>query len=487
VGEGGEPELGGTAGDLGNIGGTSSGGTVTAGGTAPTGGVNSGGESAGGVAHNEFPCTDPVPVENDLGEPSSIEHCATGGSHRVEPAQCSSRLPRSETCDTPSGAGDSSAQCATDADCEAKPHGVCTLLGQVATCQCSYGCLTDADCGGKNICVCSNDVGFCQSASCRTDDDCTAGFQCRSFRDPGSTICNMGRFECQTPSDECEADAQCPTGQVCISDTSGVHRCLPTPPCLVPGRPFLVGGQILTADLADRTDWLAAGDRSPAAVITPAAARALCAHYSRAARLEHASVAAFARFALQLLHLGAPAELVLGAQQAMGDELEHATLCFALASRFAGTPLGPSVLPLDGCLDCFDLESVLRLTIREGCLGETVAAVEAREALAHARDPSVRATLAKIERDETRHAELAFRFVRWALHCDADLVRVVLEEIVAAQRPAARAVELAGDPVLLDHGLLPEAHATMLAQRALDEVALPLLSELANESSRRAA
>jgi hypothetical protein len=47
--------------------------------------------------------------------------------------------------------------------------------------------------------------------------------------------------------------------------------------------------------------------------------------------MEHASVAAFARFTLDLLALGAPADLVQSAQQALGDEIAHAELCFGLA------------------------------------------------------------------------------------------------------------------------------------------------------------
>ena len=61
------------------------------------------------------------------------------------------------------------------------------------------------------------------------------------------------------------------------------------------------------------------------------------------------------------------------------------------------------------------LRDVVRLTLREGCLGETLAALEARHALAHCTEPRVSAVLELIAKDERRHAELAWRFVRWAL------------------------------------------------------------------------
>ena len=60
-------------------------------------------------------------------------------------------------------------------------------------------------------------------------------------------------------------------------------------------------------------------------------------------------------------------------------------------------------------------EEILINVIREGCIGETVAAVEAAEALEHAVDPMVRDALARIAKDELRHADLAWQFVRWAL------------------------------------------------------------------------
>lgn len=52
--------------------------------------------------------------------------------------------------------------------------------------------------------------------------------------------------------------------------------------------------------------------------------------------MEHASVAAFARFTLQLLAMGAPAELVQASVGAAADELDHARLRFGIADRFDG-------------------------------------------------------------------------------------------------------------------------------------------------------
>ena len=66
---------------------------------------------------------------------------------------------------------------------------------------------------------------------------------------------------------------------------------------------------------------------------------------------------------------------------------------------------------------------IVDLVIAEGCFGETRAALEALEAAELAADPVIRAAYARIAGDEQRHAELAFRFVRWALERNPHAVR----------------------------------------------------------------
>jgi hypothetical protein len=121
------------------------------------------------------------------------------------------------------------------------------------------------------------------------------------------------------------------------------------------------------------------------------------------------------------------------------------------------------------------LQDIVLLTIHEGCIGETVAAIEAREAAEHAQDPALRALLLTISEDETRHAELAFCFVQWALaQGDALLDRAVRREFaqLAAEVPHEAAPAL-HDAALLDHGLVPEAMRQAIRARAIAEVVLP--------------
>jgi hypothetical protein len=203
--------------------------------------------------------------------------------------------------------------------------------------------------------------------------------------------------------------------------------------------------------------------------------------------MEHASIAAFARFALQLLAVSAPPELVMAAQRAMADETKHAQLAFALASAYADRDLGPGPLAIDGCLDATDLVALVDAVFAEGCVGETVAAVEAREALEHARDPAVRAVLKIIAEDETRHAELAWRTAAWALAIGGQAVRDRIEEASAREETRLRAgrgaIAKREDGQLLGHGILSESLRCRLRTSVLTEVVLPAARQLLSKAT----
>ena len=102
------------------------------------------------------------------------------------------------------------------------------------------------------------------------------------------------------------------------------------------GRALVLGARTLVAPLEQRADWLATG----ASVAEPSSGELSAAERTRLAELwqadalmEHASIASFARFSLQLLALGAPARLVRDAQAAALDEVRHAEHAFSIASR----------------------------------------------------------------------------------------------------------------------------------------------------------
>ena len=170
----------------------------------------------------------------------------------------------------------------------------------------------------------------------------------------------------------------------------------------------------------------------------PASVRAALAdHWSSAALAEHASVASFSRFSLHLLAVGAPPELLHGAHQAALDEVRHANLCFSIASAFHGHDVGPGPLDLSGdVIGPTDLPSVVRAAVIEGCVGETIAALEARHAADMAEPDFIRSALVEIADDEQAHAQLAWQFVAWAARTGgADIVALIAETIRGVAEP----------------------------------------------------
>src|SRR6185436_8861484 len=120
------------------------------------------------------------------------------------------------------------------------------------------------------------------------------------------------------------------------------------------------------------------------------------------------------------------------AHRAALDEVVHARLCFSLASAYAGADLGPARFPFGGAAEVRDdLAAIAAAVVREGCIGETLAAAQAGAQLELATDPAVRSVLARIAEDETRHAELAWRVVAWAIREGGDAVREAVREAFA--------------------------------------------------------
>jgi hypothetical protein len=137
------------------------------------------------------------------------------------------------------------------------------------------------------------------------------------------------------------------------------------------------------------------------------------------ARLEHASIAAFARLSLSLLAFGAPPDLVEDCHRAALDEIRHAQISFTLA----GAALGPA--PSRALADLRAHRSLADLaeeTYRDGCIGETIASLDL-----HAIAPDMAA-------DEARHAELGWRIVEWALASRDEEVRARIEHATREMR-----------------------------------------------------
>ncbi|WP_433929898.1 hypothetical protein AB3662_39205 [Sorangium cellulosum] len=291
--------------------------------------------------------------------------------------------------------------------------------------------------------------------------------------------------KCDDYIESVESDATQRDGTCCYEVTSRHNSTY----CGVPGRPFTLEGHRRTAvPRAADSAWLARGKETRAGGVTPSLAEltdeereTLAESWLRSALEEHASVASFARFALDLLALGAPSSLVEAAHIAALDEVGHARLGFSLASAYRGEPVGPAALPMPGGVSvAADLVSLARAAAEEGCVGETVAALMAAEQRARAGDPAVRAALEAIAEDEARHAELAWLTVAWAIGAGGEPVRRAVAEVfeaaaVSLGRPHPAAAEPPRGRVaaLAAHGHLGGAELRALPRAALAQVVLP--------------
>ncbi len=202
----------------------------------------------------------------------------------------------------------------------------------------------------------------------------------------------------------------------------------PVAPC---GRPLIVAGQPRVAGLVSGDDWgqpgpELAGLAARVARLSPALRNELAQAWRQDGLVEHASIAAFSAFALELMGLGAPQEFLSRTLAAATDEVRHAQLCFGLANTFDATNQAPAPLALADVAPRTDLEQIAAAVVEEACCAETAGALLAARQLEGATDPSVRAALSSIVEDETRHAELGWSFVAWALSRAGDSLRPVL-------------------------------------------------------------
>ncbi len=282
-------------------------------------------------------------------------------------------------------------------------------------------------------------------------------------------------------------------GSVCCYQAVTVSSC-------GSGRPFLVGGTVRTAgevrtlspkgeDGREPGGWRQPGARPPETASLDAATRErLAAEWARDGLFEHASVASFGRFALDLLAAGAPSDLVEDAHRAALDEVRHARLCLSLASRYAGEDIAPGPFPTGASVEVTaHLAALAARCAEEGAIGETVAAVTAAEQLARASDPAVREALAVIAEDEARHAELAWRTVAWAIRTGGAPVRAAVSAVFGRLAPPrAEGAPLPHDERLVAHGRLGEAETQEAAARAIEEIVLPAARLLLATESRSA-
>ena len=250
------------------------------------------------------------------------------------------------------------------------------------------------------------------------------------------------------------------------------------------GRPLMVAGVARTAPQVDNSAWVGPIAAATADLGEPARSQ-LAAAWRADAADEHASVASFLRFGLDLLAFAAPPELVAGAALAAADEVRHAQTCAALAAGLDGATDGPAALDCTGIAAHGCLADAAAAAVLEGCIGETLASVVLGAAARGVVDPALAATLRQLADDEARHAELAWTFVRWAHANGGADVRAAVAQAFAhalAGAPLAdpRAAQLAGvsDADRRAAGRLPQREFSAVCKGALAQIVGPCSAAL---------
>ncbi|HTU61725.1 MAG TPA: hypothetical protein VMF89_24885 [Polyangiales bacterium] len=135
----------------------------------------------------------------------------------------------------------------------------------------------------------------------------------------------------------------------------------------------------------------------------------LGAYFARATQLEAASVFAFEQLARDLARLGAPSELIAFARRSAHEEATHTQMMGGLAQRF-GAELEPARITPAASRDAL---AIAIENAVEGCVRETYGAALACYQAETAQDPAVRAVMARVFEDETKHAQLAWEIAAW--------------------------------------------------------------------------
>jgi hypothetical protein len=255
-------------------------------------------------------------------------------------------------------------------------------------------------------------------------------------------------------------------------------------------RPFLVGSSMRSADAVTRSDW-SRGIAPASRELDVATASLLAESWLGDGLEEHASVAAFARFTMHLLSVGAPPDLLARSQRASLDEIEHARSCFALAERHGKRTRGPSPLIVHDAMGAMSLAEIAALTAEEGCVGETLGAVLAAEQLAVATDPETRKILRRIASVEARHAELAWRFTKWAVLKGGSEVKRAIKRATERAIESTLAMEIRSyDGIDVDvwhsHGRLTCSEAKAVAAGAIRRVVVPCLAAVMGDGAEAA-
>jgi hypothetical protein len=172
--------------------------------------------------------------------------------------------------------------------------------------------------------------------------------------------------------------------------------------------------------------------------------RGLATEWTNKAIGEHASIASFAAFTINLMSNQAPPDLIRDSLNAAMDELNHAVTSFEIASLLTGQPIQPGKLPPSKHAFEKNLTALALATAQEGCIAETLSALELAmevdRAAADADADDVSTMLMRktkiIALEEGGHSVLAWRTIHWICSTNSAVCNCIKREVLETTKLA---------------------------------------------------
>lgn len=204
-------------------------------------------------------------------------------------------------------------------------------------------------------------------------------------------------------------------------------------------------------------------------------------YWAKVAMMEHASVASFSRFSLELMSVGASPELLALAHQAALDEVRHTQISLDIANQFTSTTFTPGAFPLSNKVADFafgDMEKIATSAALEACIEETLAAAVVLYQADHMGDTNHKTLLRGVAMDEANHAAFAWRAVQWMASTSPAVHSAVSAVFSARAESYASAPEAVSIPTLERIGLLDQGTMAKLQHAAWHQVVVPTAAAL---------
>jgi hypothetical protein len=288
---------------------------------------------------------------------------------------------------------------------------LCLLMTAGIYSACSESKCPDGDCVESNYCI------QVYNEECPSAEDFENEYL------PSETCDGLEHIEATSEATASEIPSISPVGDTgSISESNSYNCCYDTlaktggalcndNPIGVEGRPFICDGVAQVASISLGTTW-SEGPLAESHQLTLEQRQILSVFWLRTAQMEHASVASFHQFALDLMRFGASPELLMRTNKAVMDEISHAKAAFAITEGFLGQPFSPSEFHMR-LQPAKDLPEFAVKVALEGAINETIAVVLATLQREKCTDYAIKKFLTDIIREEAEHAELAWDTLRW--------------------------------------------------------------------------